>query len=542
MKAENMGTKSTYRGIERRRRLPMEISGIKVSISMLLLLAFSGMAWSQPVPGFLEGDIVELDTTNRTARVNGVLMHIPAGIPISSPTVDLNALAATQGVDPLTLVGGAKLPGRTSPGFIGGFCLCSTEIDPLTGTVTVTSMVLEPAENVLLSTVTTHNCVTPSCDPDENPANELRVGGTLMNPNTDPRLVSNPPTNRGFEVDLTLGNLVGANAGAEGYLGTGDHLYFYDLQLIGGTLAKSGTTEVSILRARCTQGDGISEWKVSGATHDPASGTVTLRHGDTGAVLGTTSAVMAVDDPVFGTYLLTGDAPGTCSDSIIADFGTATTTSDVQVRAPILLPPPVGTVLLARPAGNIAPVAVDDVLVTAVNIELTFGGQFLLGNDTDAENDLLTIISVASASSEGGSIVDNLDGTFSYTPPAGFSGADTFMYTVADGYIPAVSGSVNVTVETPVVDNLVVQKAIFETGTNEWLVRGTSSIVGPGNTVTVYLGSTVGGNVLGTAVVDALGDWDFREKDSLSSPGLETTVSVISTTNGITEGYPITFK
>lgn len=537
-----MSTALTYQGIEPRHRLPTKVSSIKLFIAALLLLAFSSTAWSQPVPGFLEGPIINLDTTNRTAKVNGVLMHIPVGIPISSPTVDITALAATQGVDPLSLVAGVKLPGRTSPGFIGGFCLCSTEVDPLTGTVTVTSMVLEPAENVLLSTVTTHNCVTPSCDPDDNPANELRIGGTLMNPSADPRLVSNLPTNRGFEVDLMQGNLVGTNAGGEGYLGTNEHLYFYDLQLAGGILAKSGVTEVSILRARCTQGDNISEWRISGATHDPSNGTVTLRHGETGAVLGSTTAVTAIDAPLFGTYLLKADVPGTCPDSIIADFGTATTTGDVQVRAPIFLPPPTGTILLERPVGNTAPVAVDDTLVTAVNMELTFGGQLLVGNDTDAENDLLTIISVASTSTEGGTIVDNLDGTYRYTPPAGFSGPDTFTYTIADGYIPAVSGSVNITVETPVVDNLVVQKAIFEADTNEWLVRGTSSIVGPGNTVTVYLGSTVGGIVLGTAVVDTLGDWDFRERDSLSSPGIETTVSVISTANGITEGFPISFK
>ncbi len=508
---------------------------------MFLFLIVSGSAWGQTVPGFLEGTLVDLDTVNRTARINGVLMHIPVGVPISSPTVDLNALALTQGVDPLTLVGSVTLPGRITPGFLGGSCLCSTEVDPLTGIVTATDMVLEPAENVVLATITTHNCVTTSCDPDDNLANELRIGGTLLNHNADLRLVSHPATNRGFEVNLTLGNLVGLGASAEGYLGIADHLHYYDLELMDGALMNSGVTEVSVIRGRCVGGDDSAKWDVLGATHDPNTGTVTLRHGDNGNVLGT--ATVVEETTVFGAYLFSAEVTGTCSDTVIADFDTATGTGDVRVRGGLALPPVlVTTELLARPAGNLEPSTADDVLTTDVNVALTFGGSFLLANDTDPEGDPLTIISVASSSTAGGTIDDNLDGTFTYAPALGFDGADTFTYTMADGYIPAVTGSVNLTVETPLIDTIVMQKALFDADKNEWRVRGTSSVVGPGNTVTVYLGSVVGGTVIGTAEVDTLGDWIFSEQNSLTSPGLETMVSVASTGGGIVEGYPIAFK
>jgi len=256
------------------------------------------------------------------------------------------------------------LPGRITPGFTAGTCLCATEVDLLTGVVTATDMVLDPAENVLIATVTAHNCVTVSCDPDENPANELRIGGTLMNANTDPRLISGPITNRGFDIDRTLGNLVGVFGSAEGYFGIDDHLYFYVVELEGGALVNAGVTEVSLLRAQCRERDGEGAWNMIGATHNPATGTVRLRRGDTGAVLGTAQVLAEVDDPNFGAYFFRAFVPGTCPDVAIVDFGAASVTGDVDVRielGPAVIQP---LELQPRPDGNGIPVAVDDVITT----------------------------------------------------------------------------------------------------------------------------------------------------------------------------------
>jgi len=510
---------------------------------MLLFLMAVAPGQAQAIPGFLEGPLSNVDVVARTARVNGVLMHIPAGTPMSSPTVDFNTLATTQGVNPLTLLIGNPLPGRIQPGFTGGTCLCATEVDPLTGIVTATNMVLEPSENVLLATVTTHKCVTASCDPDDNPLNEFRVGGVLMNPNSDPRLHSEPTTNRGFEVNLLLGNLVGVGAGAEGYLGNTGNIHLYMLEVDAGVLLNADVPEVSILRARCRQRGDMGDWSVLGATHTPGSGIVTFRRSDTGAVLGTTPVVADATDPLFGAYLFNADVTGTCTDSIIADFLAATTTSGVDIRGgAIVVLAPTPAALLPRPLGNLSPVTTDDAFTTAVNVPSTFGIQFLLGNDTDAENDALMLVSVSPTSTAGGIIEDGLDGTFTYEPAPGFSGADTFTYMIADGFTAAVIGSVNVTVETPVVDNLVVHKAIFKAG-GEWRVSGTSSIVGTGNTVTIYLGATVlGGQVIATVAVDALGSWEFRGQNTQVPPGIETTLSASSRDGGVLEGFPLSFK
>ena len=60
----------------------------------------------------------------------------------------------------------------------------------------------------------------------------------------------------------------------------------------------------------------------------------------------------------------------------------------------------------------------------------TFTGGQLLGNDS---GDGITVSSVCSTTSAGGTITDNGDGTYTYTPPfAGFTGADSFCYTIVD--------------------------------------------------------------------------------------------------------------
>lgn len=61
----------------------------------------------------------------------------------------------------------------------------------------------------------------------------------------------------------------------------------------------------------------------------------------------------------------------------------------------------------------------------------TFTGTQLLGNDSGTG---IFVVSVCSTSEQGGTITDNGDGTYTYTPPsAGFTGTDSFCYTISDG-------------------------------------------------------------------------------------------------------------
>ena len=84
---------------------------------------------------------------------------------------------------------------------------------------------------------------------------------------------------------------------------------------------------------------------------------------------------------------------------------------------------------------NEAPVAGDDVAVTTENTAVTTGN--VLANDSDVDSVLspASISAFDAVSVNGGTVVNNGDGTFTYTPGVNFTGIDTFTYTVSDGLL-----------------------------------------------------------------------------------------------------------
>ncbi|HQF31400.1 MAG TPA: Ig-like domain-containing protein, partial [Hyphomicrobiales bacterium] len=74
-------------------------------------------------------------------------------------------------------------------------------------------------------------------------------------------------------------------------------------------------------------------------------------------------------------------------------------------------------------AGPVAPVAADDSLSVTEDTPVT--SLDVLGNDTDAEGDAL---SVTSATAAHGVVAINSDGTLSYTPDADYNGPDVIHY------------------------------------------------------------------------------------------------------------------
>jgi Bacterial Ig domain/Ca-dependent carbohydrate-binding module xylan-binding/Right handed beta helix region len=77
---------------------------------------------------------------------------------------------------------------------------------------------------------------------------------------------------------------------------------------------------------------------------------------------------------------------------------------------------------------NAAPVAADDTAGTAANTAVVIAA---LANDSDPNGDSLLISDFTQA--DHGTVAHNDDGTFTYTPDAGFTGVDTFDYTLTDG-------------------------------------------------------------------------------------------------------------
>lgn len=78
---------------------------------------------------------------------------------------------------------------------------------------------------------------------------------------------------------------------------------------------------------------------------------------------------------------------------------------------------------------NEAPVAGDDAVITSESTAVTTGN--VLANDSDVDSVLspASISAFDAVSVNGGTVVNNGDGTFTYTPGANFTGIDTFTYT-----------------------------------------------------------------------------------------------------------------
>ena len=80
---------------------------------------------------------------------------------------------------------------------------------------------------------------------------------------------------------------------------------------------------------------------------------------------------------------------------------------------------------------------------TAEDTAVTTGN--VLTND-NLGDEPTTITAFDAASANGGTVVNNGDGTFTYTPAANFNGTDTFTYTITDNDGETSNGTVTITV------------------------------------------------------------------------------------------------
>jgi hypothetical protein len=184
------------------------------------------------------------------------------------------------------------------------------------------------------------------------------------------------------------------------------------------------------------------------------------------------------------------------------------------------------------PGQNQPPVAAADSASTASGTPVTIN---VLANDTDANGDPLSVISVTNGAR--GTVANN-GVSVTYTPNAGTSGTDLFSYTVADGRGGTASGSVTVNVAAP--ESLAVSLSEFRAGNSEWRVAGTSSAIGA--TITVRRGVDLTGPVIGTATVSATRTWILRVVGSAILPDASRTISIHSSGGTDLLGVPVTVR
>ena len=125
------------------------------------------------------------------------------------------------------------------------------------------------------------------------------------------------------------------------------------------------------------------------------------------------------------------------TDSLSHTSNTATRTIDVSEAAM----PPTAVNQSYTAVGN-TPLGVG----TSPSAPAATVSGSLLNGDSDPSDPSATLSVTANSSPGNGSVVVNPDGTFTYTPVAGFSGTDSFTYTIAGSNAPSQTATATVTI------------------------------------------------------------------------------------------------
>src|SRR5688572_12931832 len=94
------------------------------------------------------------------------------------------------------------------------------------------------------------------------------------------------------------------------------------------------------------------------------------------------------------------------------------------------------------------PLAINDSYSASGNIRITVAAPGVLANDSDADGvgPALNVTAGSFLSAQGGDVNLSADGSFTYNPPAGFEGSDTFTYTLSDGESNTDTATASITV------------------------------------------------------------------------------------------------
>ncbi|OYP37519.1 Ig-like domain-containing protein [Rhodopirellula sp. MGV] len=134
-------------------------------------------------------------------------------------------------------------------------------------------------------------------------------------------------------------------------------------------------------------------------------------------------------DRAFALDRLTGEI--TVADSGQLDFET-TPTFNLSVRATGDTSEVIAVSIDLFDANEVAPVAQNDSYTTGAGTELVVSAaEGVLANDSDTDSE--TLYANLTANPSHGTVTLNENGSFTYTPDAGFSGTDSFTYRADDG-------------------------------------------------------------------------------------------------------------
>lgn len=264
---------------------------------------------------------------------------------------------------------------------------------------------------------------------------------------------------------------------------------------------------------------------------EAATTTITVLANDLNVAGGTVSLVSL---PLLGTAAVNTDGSIAYTPNLNAT-GTDSFTYRVTVGA---LTSNIATVSVTINPVNDAPVANADSAGTTVGTPIDIP---LVGNDTDVDGDALSAVSVSTPAGPGIATVTVNGGSVSFS--ADTAGTYMFTYQASDGTASSAETPVTVTVAGSEV--LDAQLAQYRTSRGRWVVSGTSSVPTPHNVTISYADGTSAGFVIGTAVVDALGNWalDIRgARDALDPRTSGATQLNVTSKLGGTDTIGITIR
>ena len=169
---------------------------------------------------------------------------------------------------------------------------------------------------------------------------------------------------------------------------------------------------------------------------------------------------------------------------------------------------------------NHAPVATPVTLAAGTeDTAYTITAATLLAGVTDVDGPALSITAVSVASG-GGSIVNNGNGTWTYTPAANFSGPVSFNYTASDGSLSA-SSTASLTLaavnDAPVATPVTLAAGTEDTAytiTAATLLAGVTDVDGPALSITSVSVASGGGSI----VNNGNGTWTYTPAANFSGP------------------------
>lgn len=159
-------------------------------------------------------------------------------------------------------------------------------------------------------------------------------------------------------------------------------------------------------------------------------------------------------DSIDLSLTVTGVTNGSSGTAINNGDGTVTYTPNLNFNGPDTFTytvtddagnSTIATVNVTVNSVNDPPVAVDDTATTNEDTPITTDN--VLSNDTDVDNTLTPASITAFTQGANGTVSNNGDGTFTYTPSTNFHGTDSFTYTISDG-ASSDTATVNVTVNS----------------------------------------------------------------------------------------------